>query len=229
MTDHDAHAWVEAWFAGYGWLTFDPTPGRGTLSADVHERLGLGRRDPGARHRAVPRCRAVRHRPDAAARRGAAGSDDRATRLPVAAARSRSRCSSSRSSGSRSSRAVRRRRRARDVDDPRRRASARTGRARRPSPRPGRRRSPPTRRSVELARRAASASGSAPTRSPPPSRGPATGRRRAPQPPPARRDASWRAILSLLRARLGAGTAAPRLPRGALAAQRLTRSARYER
>ena len=33
VTDHDAHAWVEAWFAGYGWLAFDPTPGRGTLSA----------------------------------------------------------------------------------------------------------------------------------------------------------------------------------------------------
>ena len=29
VTDHDAHAWVEAWFAGYGWLAFDPTPGRG--------------------------------------------------------------------------------------------------------------------------------------------------------------------------------------------------------
>ena len=24
---------MEAWFAGYGWLAFDPTPGRGTLSA----------------------------------------------------------------------------------------------------------------------------------------------------------------------------------------------------
>jgi transglutaminase-like putative cysteine protease len=33
VTDHDAHAWVEAWFAGYGWLAFDPTPGRGYLSA----------------------------------------------------------------------------------------------------------------------------------------------------------------------------------------------------
>lgn len=33
VTDRDAHAWVEVWFAGYGWLTFDPTPGRGTLSA----------------------------------------------------------------------------------------------------------------------------------------------------------------------------------------------------
>ena len=38
VTDHDAHAWVEAWFAGYGWLPFDPTPTagrpeRGLLSA----------------------------------------------------------------------------------------------------------------------------------------------------------------------------------------------------
>jgi hypothetical protein len=33
VTDHNAHAWVEAWFAGYGWLPFDPTPGRGSLSA----------------------------------------------------------------------------------------------------------------------------------------------------------------------------------------------------
>jgi len=29
VTDHDAHAWVEAWFAGYGWLPFDPTPAVG--------------------------------------------------------------------------------------------------------------------------------------------------------------------------------------------------------
>ena len=32
VTDHDAHAWVEAWFPRYGWLAFDPTPGRGRLS-----------------------------------------------------------------------------------------------------------------------------------------------------------------------------------------------------
>lgn len=52
VTDHDAHAWVEAWFAGYGWLAFDPTPGRGTLSAsytlasdsaDARRALGGGR------------------------------------------------------------------------------------------------------------------------------------------------------------------------------------------
>jgi transglutaminase-like putative cysteine protease len=33
VTDHDAHDWVEVWFAGYGWLPFDPTPARGQLSA----------------------------------------------------------------------------------------------------------------------------------------------------------------------------------------------------
>ncbi|MBI4171500.1 MAG: transglutaminase domain-containing protein, partial [Actinobacteria bacterium] len=33
VTDHNAHAWVEAWFPGYGWLTFDPTPARGTLTS----------------------------------------------------------------------------------------------------------------------------------------------------------------------------------------------------
>ncbi|HEY1563414.1 MAG TPA: transglutaminaseTgpA domain-containing protein [Gaiellaceae bacterium] len=26
VTDREAHAWVEAWFKGYGWLPFDPTP-----------------------------------------------------------------------------------------------------------------------------------------------------------------------------------------------------------
>jgi len=31
VTDHDAHAWVEVFFPGYGWLPFDPTPGRGSL------------------------------------------------------------------------------------------------------------------------------------------------------------------------------------------------------
>jgi hypothetical protein len=32
ITDHDAHTWVEAWFPRYGWLPFDPTPGRGALN-----------------------------------------------------------------------------------------------------------------------------------------------------------------------------------------------------
>jgi protein-glutamine gamma-glutamyltransferase len=51
VTDHDAHAWVEVWFAGIGWVPFDPTPGRGTLggvyssastSNDEAARLGRG-------------------------------------------------------------------------------------------------------------------------------------------------------------------------------------------
>ncbi|MGL6279041.1 MAG: transglutaminaseTgpA domain-containing protein, partial [Gaiella sp.] len=52
VTDYDAHAWVEVWLAGHGWLPFDPTPGRGTLSApytlasdsaDAVRALGTGR------------------------------------------------------------------------------------------------------------------------------------------------------------------------------------------
>jgi transglutaminase-like putative cysteine protease len=31
VADTNAHTWVEVWFAGYGWLPFDPTPGRGRL------------------------------------------------------------------------------------------------------------------------------------------------------------------------------------------------------
>jgi hypothetical protein len=34
VTDHDAHAWVEVWFAGQGWIPFDPTPGRGTFGGN---------------------------------------------------------------------------------------------------------------------------------------------------------------------------------------------------
>jgi transglutaminase-like putative cysteine protease len=33
VTDHDAHAWVEVWFEGWGWLPFDPTPTRGAASS----------------------------------------------------------------------------------------------------------------------------------------------------------------------------------------------------
>jgi transglutaminase-like putative cysteine protease len=32
VTDHDSHEWVEVWFKGWGWVPFDPTPGRGGLA-----------------------------------------------------------------------------------------------------------------------------------------------------------------------------------------------------
>ena len=31
VNDRNAHTWVEVWFDGFGWLPFDPTPGRGNL------------------------------------------------------------------------------------------------------------------------------------------------------------------------------------------------------
>jgi transglutaminase-like putative cysteine protease len=33
VSDKNAHTWVEAWFTGYGWLPFDPTPGRSGLAS----------------------------------------------------------------------------------------------------------------------------------------------------------------------------------------------------
>jgi hypothetical protein len=31
-----AHAWPEVWFDGYGWVSFEPTPGRGAPGAEQH-------------------------------------------------------------------------------------------------------------------------------------------------------------------------------------------------
>ena len=33
VRDTNAHAWVEVWFPEFGWIPFDPTPGRGELDA----------------------------------------------------------------------------------------------------------------------------------------------------------------------------------------------------
>jgi transglutaminase-like putative cysteine protease len=57
VTDHDAHAWVEVWFRGYGWLPFDPTPatrpGRGQLSAPYAAAVGGALSAAGASGRAT--------------------------------------------------------------------------------------------------------------------------------------------------------------------------------
>ncbi len=36
VTTDDAHAWPEAWFAGAGWVRFEPTPSRGGITAPVY-------------------------------------------------------------------------------------------------------------------------------------------------------------------------------------------------
>ena len=69
VTDHDAHAWVEAWFRGYGWLPFDPTPAagrpeRGELSAPyaAAARARLSGGGPAGRRGSTdPRLSAHRH------------------------------------------------------------------------------------------------------------------------------------------------------------------------
>ena len=44
VTDHDAHAWVEAWFAGIGWIPFDPTRAGGPSAVTTRSRPTRWRR-----------------------------------------------------------------------------------------------------------------------------------------------------------------------------------------
>jgi cell division septation protein DedD len=55
VSTRDAHAWVEAWFPGYGWTTFDPTPltdGRTVVPPYVLEAVADA--PPGAEQPAAP-------------------------------------------------------------------------------------------------------------------------------------------------------------------------------
>ena len=58
ITDREAHAWVEVWFKGYGWLPFDPTPAgpgsppRGPAVAGAPPGLGARGLTPGQAGRA---------------------------------------------------------------------------------------------------------------------------------------------------------------------------------
>ena len=134
VRDLDAHSWVEVYFPGIGWVTFDPTPGDAparSQTADV-ARTGPGAatplRDAGAG--SAPRRTA---RPDGG---GAAAPDARqdGSSLPVVAAlaaRRRARGARARRSPSRRRRAPARRRRRRRR--PARRAAARAAPQRPPA------------------------------------------------------------------------------------------------
>ena len=75
VRDLDAHSWVEVWYAGYGWVTIDPTPAAAPARSQADDEDAGGdaaaaraRRTSAATSARDPGRGARRHR--AAARRG---------------------------------------------------------------------------------------------------------------------------------------------------------------
>ena len=72
VRDLDAHSWVEVWYAGIGWVTFDPTPADAPPRSQPNEGGDDG---PISAHRrtAEPGRRRPPGRPGRRARRGRGG------------------------------------------------------------------------------------------------------------------------------------------------------------
>jgi transglutaminase-like putative cysteine protease len=72
VTDIDAHAWVEIWFPGYGWVEFNPTPALGASTSRSARLPGNGGRRLSAGRKSKVR---VHHRSVAVRRRGVSAGD----------------------------------------------------------------------------------------------------------------------------------------------------------
>lgn len=55
VSDLDAHAWVEAWFPGYGWVRFDPTPAAAPARGGRSPISGSSRTGPATPPKEAPR------------------------------------------------------------------------------------------------------------------------------------------------------------------------------